>query len=220
MVWIHSQQEPNSHYSFLTSRKRMEKIELKVITVSASQSQSGTYALILDEKTGNRRIPIIIGPYEAQAIVIELENMKPQRPLTHDLFKTFSISHGITISEVIIHNFANGVFYAELYTQDSDGNVVVIDARTSDAVAIALRFRCPIYTNESVLSQAGVLLNPDPELEEEDLSEAMDEEPQPGKMEDIDLEKLRQMLEEAVGKEHYELASKIRDEINRRKNTL
>src|SRR5436190_1349976 len=135
----------------------MKKIKLEIIGLSYSQTQSGAYALVLGEEKGKRRLPIIIGAFEAQAIAIELENMTPTRPLTHDLFKSLATSFDIDIEEVIIFNLLEGVFYAKLVCNDGEKKME-IDARTSDAIAVAVRFGCPIYTYEFILSTAGVVL--------------------------------------------------------------
>ena len=136
----------------------MKKIKLEIIGLSFSQTQSGAYALVLGEEIGKRRLPIIIGGFEAQAIAVELENMKPNRPLTHDLFKNFAESFSIDVKEVIVYNLKEGIFYAKLVC--TDGNKTYeIDARTSDAIAMAVRFNCPIYTYEFILSQAGINLD-------------------------------------------------------------
>jgi uncharacterized protein len=195
----------------------MTRIELDVFGISSSQTQTGAYALILSERHGNRRMPIIIGAYEAQAIAIELEKMRPQRPLTHDLFRTFALAHRIRIKEVLISKFQEGIFFAEIYSEDAEGQEVVIDARTSDAVAIALRFDCPVYTVEEVISQTGIHMEPDPEdMDEGDIGEE-DREISGKTLSDYDSNTLKAMLDEAVKGENYELASQIRDEINRRK---
>jgi bifunctional DNase/RNase len=135
----------------------MEKIELKIVGLSYSQTQSGAYALVLSERNGTRRLPIIIGGFEAQSIAIELEKMKPSRPLTHDLFKAFSDSFGIDVKEVVIYNLVEGVFYSKLICEQN-GDSIEIDARTSDAIAIGLRCGSPVYTFEHILSSAGIQL--------------------------------------------------------------
>ncbi len=191
----------------------MDRIELKIIGLSYSQTQSGAYALVLSEKEGFRRLPIIIGGFEAQAIAVELEKMTPSRPLTHDLFKTFSTAFKINIKEIYIHNLSEGVFFAKLICT-RDGETVEIDARTSDAIAIGVRFNAPIYTTEEILSSAGVLLDEDPE-EDDILSEAIDD----LKNDTIDAkstDELKKELDIAIENEDYELASKIRDEIKKR----
>jgi len=192
----------------------MEKIELKIVGLSYSQTQSGAYALVLAEKKGSRRLPIIIGGFEAQSIAIELENMKPSRPLTHDLFKTFTDSFKIKISEIVIYNLVEGVFYAKVICVNKDGETVEIDARTSDAIAIGIRAKCPVYTFEHILSSAGIQLDNDtPELlEEEDFIENKNE-----PKAEISLEELEVKLQEALEDEEYEKASEIRDEIKKRK---
>ena len=191
----------------------MEKKRLDIIGISNSQTQSGAYALILGEVGGKRRLPIIIGGYEAQAIAIELERMKPNRPLTHDLFKNFALSYNITLKEVIINKFAEGIFYAKLICVAQDG-IKEIDARTSDAVALAVRFRCYIYTYETVLSAAGII------MDEDTMDEIPNDTPDEDKGNEFDklnIIELEELLKTAVEKEEYERASKIRDEIQRRK---
>ena len=145
----------------------MDKIELEIIGLSYSQTQTGAYALVLGEKTGTkRRLPIIIGGFEAQAIAIELESMTPSRPLTHDLFKSFADSYEIAVKEIIIYNLIEGIFYAKLLSE-KDGKAIEVDTRTSDAIALAVRFKCPIYTHEFILASAGILLDESEEGEDE-----------------------------------------------------
>jgi len=192
----------------------MHKIKLEIIGMSYSQSQSGAYALILGEIGGKRRLPIIIGGFEAQAIAIELEKMKPSRPLTHDLFKSFSETFNITFREVVINKFIEGVFHAELVCLDGQKEYR-IDARTSDAVALALRFHCPIYTYEKIMATAGIIV-------EEKKTEAGKAKPVGGEKsknlyEQYTTSELKELLQKTVEKEEYEKASKIRDEINKRK---
>lgn len=191
----------------------MQKIELKIYGLSYSHSQSAAYALILYEKNGNRRLPIIVGGLEAQAIAIEVEKMKPARPLTHDLIKSFASVFNIDIIEVIINKFHEGIFYSVLVCNDGKKEIE-IDSRTSDAVAIALRFNCPIYTYESVMAAAGIIMD----ITEEDTFQ----EPESFSNEDNSLSKLNlieleKALQEAVANEDYEKASLIRDEIQKRK---
>jgi uncharacterized protein len=192
-----------------------EKIKLEIVGMSYSQSQSGAYALILGETDGSRRLPIIIGGFEAQAIAIELERIKPTRPLTHDLFKNFADKFGIIITEVIINKFHEGVFYSQLLCFDGD-KVMELDSRTSDAVALALRFHCPVYTYESIMQAAGVIMKDEP-LPEESFPGEENEEAADLGMEELTMTELEELLEKAVENEEYERASQIRDEINKRK---
>ena len=195
----------------------MDKIKLEIVGLSYSQTQSGAYALVLSESTGSRRLPIIIGGFEAQAIAIELEKMVPTRPLTHDLFKNFATTFNIEVKEVIIYKLVEGIFYSKLICAQ-DGNTVEIDARTSDAIAIGVRFDCPIYTFESILSSAGILLD-ETELEDDPvLTDPLEDVSEEDLLESKSLEELENQLNDAIQQEDYELASKIRDEINKRSN--
>ncbi len=200
----------------------MKKIRLDIVGLSYSQTQSGAYALVLGEQTGKRRLPIIIGGFEAQAIAIELEKMTPSRPLTHDLFKSFAETFGIVVEEVIIYNLVEGIFYAKLICLKNAKEQVEIDARTSDAIALAVRFACPIYTYEFILSQAGIIL--DDESSTEPAKEIPVEHTSSGSSADDDFtkkstEELKEMLHEALDEENYERASRIRDELNKRKKS-
>src|SRR5580704_1932049 len=150
----------------MADNQEMKKIPLDIVGLSYSQTQSGAYALLLNEGKGKRRLPIIIGGFEAQAIAIEMENMKPSRPLTHDLFKNFAEIFEIKLKEVIIYNLVEGIFYAKLICA-RDNNEVEIDARTSDAIALAVRFNCPIYTYEFILNSAGIIMDEDAAKEKE-----------------------------------------------------
>jgi bifunctional DNase/RNase len=196
----------------------MQKVKLNILGLSVSQTQSGAYALVLAEDNGDRRIPIIIGPVEAQAIAIQLEGLKPPRPLTHDLFKNLAISFDINITEVIIYKLEEGIFYSELICE-MGSQETRIDSRTSDAVALALRFKCPIYTTEEILSKAGIVLDP----EGSSASAGFEESPQENRrvneseFENYNVNELTNMMNEAINNENYERASRIRDEINRRK---
>ncbi len=193
----------------------MKKIRLEIVGMSYSQSQSGAYALILGVVGGKRRLPIIIGGFEAQAIAIELEKMKPTRPLTHDLFKNFALHFGITLKEVVINKFEEGIFFSELICEH-DGIESAIDSRTSDAVALAIRFNCPIYAYESILEEAGIVM--DDETGETPQGAGVEKKPgRHSNYEDYLMEELEEMLKKAVADENYEEASRIRDEINRRK---
>lgn len=203
----------------------MGKIKLNVLGISYSQTQSGAYALVLSEEDGNRRIPIIVGGFEAQAIAIELEGLTPPRPLTHDLFKNFSQSYGIRILEVNIHKLEDGVFFANILCDNGDQRMT-LDARTSDAIALALRFGCPIYTTDEIVEKAGIILDFEKGSGFEQAEAGpRKKQPAPGKtrkrtkrtdLTEISMEELKAMLSEAVAKEDYEKASEIRDEINRR----
>ena len=193
----------------------MEKIKLEIVGLSYSQTQSGAYALVLSEVNGNRRLPIIIGGFEAQAIAIELEKMVPTRPLTHDLFKSFATSFSIEVKEVIVYKLVEGIFYSKLICEHN-GTISEIDARTSDAIAIGVRFNCPVYTYESILASAGILLDEN-EIDENDfLSESIEEPSEEDIISSHTEEELENQLTQAIENEDYELASKIRDEIQRR----
>ncbi|MCT4562687.1 MAG: bifunctional nuclease family protein [Crocinitomicaceae bacterium] len=193
----------------------MEKVKLEIVGLSYSQTQSGAYALVLAESGGKRRLPIIIGGFEAQAIAIELEKMVPTRPLTHDLFKSFAVSFTIQIKEVVIYKLIEGIFYSKIICE-KDGQVSEIDARTSDAVAIGVRFNCPIYTFESILSSAGILLDENADDDSMDMGEMEDETEQKEGLKGMSVEELESELNQAIENEDYEMASKIRDEINKR----
>ena len=200
----------------------MKKVEMFVAGMSYSQSQSGAYALFLGVVGEDKRLPIIIGGFEAQAIAIFLEKMKPQRPLTHDLFKNFADSFGIRLIEVVINKFEEGIFYSKLVCE-KDGEIKEIDSRTSDAVALALRFGCPIYADEAIVDEAGIVIEEsESEPEEEELKAEVHKEPDPAgyAYEDYLLEELEELLQKAIEEENYEEASRIRDEIKRRKERL
>ncbi|MEI6047557.1 MAG: bifunctional nuclease family protein [Bacteroidota bacterium] len=194
----------------------MKRIKLKVMGISYSQTQSGAYALILIEENGERRIPIIIGGFEAQAIVIKLENLDPPRPLTHDLFKKFADEFNIFVSEVMIYKLEEGVFFSKLVCNNGKKEYS-IDSRTSDAVAIALRFDCPIFIAEEILEKVGITINPaDVELSAENEVGSLFE-PGSAKYDTYSDEELFKMIDEAVKTEAYERAAFIRDEIEKRK---
>lgn len=198
----------------------MDKIGLDIVGLSYSQTQSGAYALVLAEKKGKRRLPIIIGGFEAQAIAIELEDMTPSRPLTHDLFKSFANSFNIKIEEVIIYNLIEGVFYAKLICLH-EGNKVEIDTRTSDAVALAVRFKCPVFTYEFILKDAGIILEDDV-VEEEVKSPSKKVQASSKEKKGLDSlspADLKERLQKAIDTENYEEASRIRDEIQKRKES-
>ncbi|EAQ40747.1 MULTISPECIES: bifunctional nuclease family protein [unclassified Polaribacter] len=202
----------------------MSLILLTIKGISYSQTQSGAYALVLSEIEGTRTLPIIIGAFEAQSIAIALETeIRPPRPLTHDLFKTFSDTFDITIKEVIIHKLVDGVFFSSLICV-RDGKEEVIDTRTSDAIAIAVRFDAPIYTYENILDKAGIYLKVEEELAIENNLEPKQESSTTFELEeedkvnyaDLSLKELNQQLDTAVADENYELAATIRDEISKR----
>ncbi|MBY0425665.1 MAG: DUF151 domain-containing protein [Cytophagales bacterium] len=203
----------------------MKKIKLEILGLSSSQSQTGSFALVLGEELGNRRLPIIIGMFEAQAIAIEIEKISPNRPMTHDLFKSFSDVFKFSIEEIIISELKEGVFYAKIVCTDTK-KAYEIDARPSDAIAIGLRFDVPIYTYETIMSEAGIVLS---EMDEESKSvggeleiereEAQVPEKKKASLEQIknlNTDQLKTMLDEALNREDYENAAKIRDELNRR----
>lgn len=203
----------------------MKKLKLDIVGLSYSQTQSGAYALVLGEAKGKRRLPIIIGGFEAQAIAIELEKMTPSRPLTHDLFKSFADTFSIKVKEVIIYNLVDGIFFAKLICE-KDETEVEIDARTSDAIALAVRFQCPIYTYEFILSSAGIILEDEGAATGEEGTGLGDltGESEKEETDDTDLmkkatEELKEMLKVALEEENYEKASKIRDELNNRKKS-
>jgi bifunctional DNase/RNase len=197
----------------------MKKIKLDIVGLSYSQTQSGAYALVLGEVNGRRRLPIIIGSFEAQAIAIEIEKMTPSRPLTHDLFKNFAQAYNITIQEIIIYNLVDGIFYAKLICSDGK-KVVEIDARTSDAIAMAVRFDCSIYTYEFILSTAGIVIEGNDFVYLENMSDSNEEKavtPATSGYSSLSIDELKTKLQEALHEEAYEKAAKIRDELNRRK---
>jgi len=198
----------------------MKKIKLDIVGLSYSQTQSGAYALVLGEVNGRRRLPIIIGSFEAQAIAIEIEKMTPSRPLTHDLFKNFAQAYNITIQEIIIYNLVDGIFYSKLICSDGK-KVIEIDARTSDAIAMAVRFDCSIYTYEFILSTAGIVIEGNDFVYLENMSDATEEKAAvtagTSGFATLSTDELKTKLQEALTEEAYEKAAKIRDELNRRK---
>lgn len=197
----------------------MKKIKLDIVGLSYSQTQSGAYALVLGEVSGRRRLPIIIGSFEAQAIAIEIEKMTPSRPLTHDLFKSFAQAYQIEVQEVTIYNLVDGIFYAKLICSDGKRSVE-IDARTSDAIAVAVRFDCPIFTYEFILSTAGIVIEGNDFVYLENINETPEEKSVSASVSgyaSISTEELKTKLQEALAEESYEKAAKIRDELNKRK---
>ena len=201
----------------------MKKVKLDIVGLSYSQTQSGAYALVLGEVNGKRRLPIIIGAFEAQAIAIEIEKMTPTRPLTHDLFKTFAHAYQIEISEIIIYNLVEGVFFAKLICTDGH-NTKEIDARTSDAIALAVRFNATIYTYEFILSSAGIVIESNDflfldnldSITKEQSSEDMPTSIPVSGYQSLTVEELQEKLNEALVEEAYEKAARIRDEITKR----
>ena len=197
----------------------MQKIKLVISGLSYSQTQSGAYALMLTEVGGKRKLPIVIGGFEAQAIAVELEKMKPNRPLTHDLFKSFAEAFEVEIKEIVIYNFDEGIFYAKIICE-KDGVTTEIDSRTSDAIAIGVRFDCPIFTFDKILEAAGTLI--DDEFDQEDLSDIEDEDEDDEFENETEplyvssTEELQNRLKDAIENEDYESASKIRDELKNR----
>lgn len=199
----------------------MDKIKLEILGLSPSQSQSGSFALVLGEEYGNRRLPIIIGMFEAQAIAIEIEKIVPNRPMTHDLFKQFAEQFKFTVREIMISDLREGIFYAKIVCFDGVRESI-IDARPSDAIAIGIRFNVPIYTNESILSEAGITASGNDEEEEpeqEELVRSSNRSPVRSfsdQLKNASSEELQRMLDEALGNEEYERAAKIRDEMSKR----
>ena len=194
----------------------MKKLELEIVALSHSVTQSHNYAVVLGELNGNRRLPIVIGGFEAQAIAVAMERMTPNRPLTHDLFKNTLDTFDIELKEVVINNLLDGIFYAQLVCV-RDGQEFVIDSRTSDAIAMAVRFKSPLFTFDFVMDQAGVVLEEEEETKEEKLPELPDD-PGSDSFENYSLKALEQMLKEVLETEDYEKAAMIRDEIKRRES--
>ncbi len=198
----------------------MSLVRLIIKGISYSQTQSGAYALVLSEVDGSRTLPIVIGAFEAQSIAIALEKeIKPPRPLTHDLFKSFADRFNIIIKQVIIHKLVDGVFYSSLICE-RDKIEEIIDTRTSDAIALATRFNAPIFTYENILDKAGIYLKIKDELSSEretlSIDKLVDEPAKKSSFSKDTLKQLNEKLEKAVQNEDYELAAKIRDEINKR----
>jgi hypothetical protein len=203
----------------------MKKVKLEIVGMSYSQTQSGAYALVLGEVNGSRRLPIIIGAFEAQAIAIEREKMIPTRPLTHDLFKSLAKAHQIEINEILIYNLVDGVFFAKLIC-NQNGRITEIDARTSDAVAIAVRFDATIYTYDFILASAGIIIDGSDLLFLENLDALPSNEGQSeigtvseqskNEFQSFSTIELQEKLNQALADEAYEKAAKIRDEINKR----
>jgi hypothetical protein len=198
----------------------MKKIKLDIVGLSYSQTQSGAYALVLGEVNGRRRLPIIIGGFEAQAIAIEIEKMTPSRPLTHDLFKSFAQAYSINIEEVIIYNLVDGIFFAKLVCNDGKKSIE-IDARTSDAIALAVRFECPINTYEFILSTAGIMIEGNDFVFLENIEAPTEEKVATAgtNYSSLSEDELKEKLQQALTEEAYEKAAKIRDELSKRKSS-
>ena len=202
----------------------MKKIKLEILGLSSSQSQTGSFALILGESSGNRRLPIVIGMFEAQAIAIEIEKISPNRPMTHDLFKSFATGFDIKIKEILISELKEGVFFAKILAL-SGKKIVEIDSRPSDAIAIGLRFNAEIFTTEAILSEAGIVLGDIEEEEVEDkettkevkkASAGNERKSKLDQLKDLTFDQLNKMLDDALSNEDYEKAAIVRDEINKR----
>ncbi len=192
----------------------MSLVKLNIKGISYSQTQTGAYALLLSEEDGKRQLPIVIGAFEAQSIAIALEkDIKPPRPLTHDLFKTFASRFDITINKIIIHKLIDGIFYSSLICE-KDGNDDVIDARTSDAIALALRFQAPIFTYPNILDKAGIELNQ--KDSDQDPQTTSSEQVKQSEYAHMTINQLNELLEKAVSDENYERAARLRDEISKR----
>ncbi len=194
----------------------MEKIQLDVLGLSSSHSNTNSYALVLGELGGNRRLPIIIGAFEAQAIALELENMRPSRPMTHDLFVDMAKEFGIEVFEVVISDLRESVFYARvLMRREDDETVHEIDARPSDAVALAVRFRAPIYTFDFILRQAGIIIAEPGDFRAPAVSPAAQSQSSSPLGKEQQIKKLHERMNEAIRREDYEEAARLRDEINK-----
>ena len=199
----------------------MNLVQLLINGISYSQTQNGAYALILSEIEGERKLPIVIGTNEAQSIAIAIEKeIKPPRPLTHDLFKNFCVRFDIKIKQVIIHKLVDGVFYSSVICE-RDGIEEIIDSRSSDAIALAIRFEAPIYTYENILEKAGVVLKIEKEIDGKSLLKELfsDEKAETTTIDDLkekSKKELEELLKIAVQNENYESAAKIRDEISNR----
>lgn len=207
----------------------MKKIKLDIVGLSYSQTQSGAYALVLGEVGGNRRLPIIIGGFEAQAIAVEIEKMQPSRPLTHDLFKTFAHEFKIKMQEVLIYNLVDGIFFAKIFWSNGE-QTIELDSRTSDAVALAVRFGAPIYTYDFIMDAAGIIIESNDFAFLENIENVQKKENTFSKEPDhtrktekrspyakLSDKQLEENLNKAIASEQYESAAKIRDEIERRK---
>lgn len=223
---MHTQRK-RIHFDIRIEKQEMSLVKLSIKGISYSQTQNGAYALILNEVDGDRKLPIVIGAFEAQSIAIALEKeIKPPRPLTHDLFKNFADRFDIVIKQVIIHKLVDGVFYSSMICE-RDKIEEIIDARTSDAIALALRFNAPIFTYKNILDKAGIYLKVNPEENQEQMDDDILSAPETFGITSDDtqniyakhsLSELHELLETAVQEEDYEKAAKIRDEISKRES--
>lgn len=199
----------------------MNFVQLDIAAIKQSDSQNNAYVLLLNETTGKRQLPIVIGWCEARSIAIALDGTEePERPLTHDLFKTMGEQFNITVQKIVIHTLIEGIFHSSFHCKHKKtGEEVAIDARTSDAIAIAIRYRCPIFTYEHILSRAGIIFNSSRKQEAKnlDLEEEDDKMTEPQSINTFSIKKLKKMLANAIEEEDYEKASEIRDELNKRK---
>ena len=198
-----------------------DKVKMEILGLSTGQAQSGSFALVLGEFEGRRRLPIIIGMFEAQAIAIEIESITPNRPMTHDLFKSFAYHFDFQVKEILISDLKEGVFFAKLICE-KEGKLVEIDSRPSDAIAIGLRFGVDIFTTDQILNEAAVVISEEGEEEDMDLlkktkntTEEVKNKPS-SKLGDFSSEKLNDLLNKALEDEDYERAAALRDELNRR----
>ncbi len=191
-------------------KDKEKKIKLEILGLSSGKSDSGSFALVLGENKGKRRLPIIIGIFEAQAIAMEIEKVVPNRPMTHDLFKHFSLKFNFKIKEIFIYDIKEGVFYSKIVCFNSKKEIF-IDSRPSDAIAIALRFKVNIFASEKVLSEAGIILEDDDYNEENVIDKSKSK-----SFKDMNIKELNKLLEKNISSENYEVAAEIRDEINKR----
>lgn len=194
----------------------MKKIELEIVALSHSLAQTQNYAIVLGESNGVRRLPIVIGEFEAQSIAVAMEGLSPSRPMTHDLFKNTLDGFKIEVKEVVINNLVDGIFYANLICT-LNGQETVIDSRTSDAIALAVRFSCPIFTFDFILEQAGIILEDETEKEVQK-AKSKRKVQKTMSLKETSLEELQKQLDKALESEDYEKAAKIRDELNSRKS--
>ncbi len=197
----------------------MEIIQLDIVAIRASDTQNNAYVLLLKELRGSRQLPVVIGWCEARSIAIALDGTEEnERPLTHDLFKVITKKHDITITKIIIHSLKDGIFHSSFFCKSKTHGEIEIDARTSDAIALALRFSCPIFTYEKILEKAGVLIRKDKKYDNNKTTENTIHQKEVKKYSEMRLSELKKLLKKAIKTENYETASKIRDEINKRGN--